>query len=61
MQKCVPFTVSSAEKSVPWYNDSLKRICKNKQRGWQKYIKNRIIVNYARYKTVQIWVPYSQV
>jgi hypothetical protein len=47
--KFVPFEESRSPKKIPWFNESLKRLRKVKQRKWQRYRSNKNVVRYAQY------------
>ena len=47
----VPFVAPVRRKHSPWFNESLRKLHKAKNRNWKKYNRSRNVVTYSEYKS----------
>ena len=51
MDACIPTKMTSSRDNMPWFNNTLKRMCKKKQRLFNKAKKTKRAQHWEQYKS----------
>ena len=51
MDACIPTKMTSSRDNMPWFNNTLKRMCKEKQRLFNKAKKTKRAQHWEQYKS----------